>query len=269
MTDTKLTRADDEGEQRTHRPKHARRESDLPRRHPPGSRELPSPATPHLGNDYRLRGLDLGSASPSPPAPAASATRHAAARRRARARQRRKPWLILIAAAVTTVILVAVLLRLTLIAPFTVPSSAMAPTLQAGDRILVLRSSFLTGSIGRGDVIVFHRPSYYPCQASGPGQYLVQRVIGLPGETIWSNHQTIYIDGKPMAERRWFNPDHGAVSTVQITKTTIPRGDYFVLADNRTESCDSRSFGAIPASSTLGKVVAVIGRNGAPYLHVF
>ena len=145
----------------------------------------------------------------------------------------------------------------------------MAPTLQAGDRILVLRSSFLTGSIGRGDVIVFHRPSYYPCQASGPGQYLVQRVIGLPGETIWSNHQIIYIDGKPMAERGWFNRAHGAVSTVQITKTTIPKGDYFVLADNRRDSCDSRSFGAIPTSSTLGKVVAVIARNGAPYLHLF
>ena len=175
----------------------------------------------------------------------------------------------MVAAAITTVVLVAVLLRLTLIAPFTVPSSAMAPTLQAGDRILVLRSSFLTGSIGRGDIIVFHRPTYFPCQASGPGQYLVQRVIGLPGETIWSNHQTIYIDGRRMAERGWYDPGHGAVSSVQITKTTIPKGDYFVLADNRSDSCDSRSFGAIPASSTLGKVVAVIARNGTPYLHVF
>ena len=105
------------------------------------------------------------------------------------------------AALVASVVLVAVLLRLTLIAPFTVPSSAMAPTLQAGDRILVLRSSFVTGSIGRGDIIVFHRPKFFPCQTSGTGQYLVERVIGLPGETILSSHQTIYIDGKQMAER--------------------------------------------------------------------
>jgi len=175
----------------------------------------------------------------------------------------------MVAAAITIVVLVAVLLRLTLIAPFTVPSSAMAPTLQAGDRILVLRSNFLTGSIGRGDIIVFHRPASFPCQTSGTAQYLVQRVIGLPGETIWSSHQTIYVDGKRIAERGWYEPGHGAVSSVQITKTTIPKGDYFVLADNRTNSCDSRSFGAIPASSTLGKVVAVIARNGAPYLHVF
>ena len=175
----------------------------------------------------------------------------------------------MVAVALTTIVLVAVLLRLTLIAPFTVPSSAMSPTLQAGDRILVLRSSFLAGSIGRGDIIVFHRPAYFPCRGSGTGQYLVQRVVALPGETIWSSHQTIYVDGKPMAERGWYDPGHGAVSSVQITKTTVPKGDYFVLADNRTNSCDSRSFGAIPGSSTLGKVFAVVARNGTPYLHFF
>ncbi len=175
----------------------------------------------------------------------------------------------MVAAAFTTVVLVAVLLRLTLVTPFTVPSSAMVPTLQAGDKILVLRSSFLTGSVGRGDIIVFHRPRYFPCHASGSGDDLVQRVIGMPGETIWSNHQAIYIDGKRMAERGWYDPRHGAVSSVQITRTTIPKGDYFVLADNRSNSCDSRSFGVIPASSVLGKVVAVIARNGTPYLHLF
>ncbi len=175
----------------------------------------------------------------------------------------------MVTAALTAAVLLAVLLRLTLIAPFTVPSSAMAPTLQAGDRILVLRSSFLTGSIGRGDIIVFHRPAHLPCQTSGSGQYLVQRVIGLPGETIWSDHQTIYVDGKRIAERGWYDPAHGAVSSVQVPRTTIPKGDYFVLADNRSNSCDSRSFGAIPGTSALGKVVAVIARNGNPYLHVF
>ena len=175
----------------------------------------------------------------------------------------------MVAAAIAAAVLIALLLRLTLIAPFTVPSSAMAPTLRAGDRILVLRSSVLTGSIGRGDIIVFRRPAYFPCQASGSGQYLVKRVIGLPGETIWSDHQTIYVDGKQIDESGWYDPRYGAVSSVQISMTTIPAGDYFVLDDNRSNSCDSRSFGAIPGSSAFGKVVAVIGRHGTPYLHVF
>lgn len=279
MTDTRVTRPGDGGEQpRT--PKHARRpESEFPwpgaavapetpprlTPPPPGGRGMAPPATPHLGNDYRLRGLTVGS---TPPAPAPS-TRPAAPRRRARVRQRRRRWLLMVAAVIAAVVLIALLLRLTLIAPFTVPSSAMAPTLQTGDRILVLRSSVLTGSIGRGDIIVFRRPAHFPCRASGSGQYLVQRVIALPGETIWSDHQTIYVDGKRIDERGWYDPDHGAVSSVQISRTTIPTGDYFVLDDNRSNSCDSRSFGAIPGSSALGKVIAVIGRHGNPYLHFF
>jgi len=281
MTDTR-TRPEDAGEQR--RPKHARRsENDFPwpdapgapnvqprvAPTPPGGRDLrPPPATPHLGSDYRLRGLNLGAAPPPALLPSAEA-RPAATRRRARARQRRKRRLLMVAATIAAVFLVAVLLRLTLIAPFTVPSNAMAPTLQAGDRILVLQSSFLTGSISRGDIIVFHRPAYFPCQGSGPGQYLVERVIGMPGETIWSDHQNIYVNGERIAERGWYDAGHGAVSSVQITKTTVPKGDYFVLADNRSNSCDSRSFGPIPGSSTLGKVVAVIARNGTPDLHFF
>ena len=214
------------------RPKHARRsENDFPwpdapgapnvqprlAPTPPGGRDLrPPPATPHLGSDYRLRGLNLGS------------------RRRRRCCRRRRPALRPHAVGPEPAsggsagcswwprpsrpsVLVAVLLRLTLIAPFTVPSNAMAPTLQAGDRILVLQSSFLTGSISRGDIIVFHRPAYFPCQGSGPGQYLVERVIGMPGETIWSDHQNIYVERRAdcrarmvrrRPRRRELGPDH-------------------------------------------------------------
>ena len=229
MTDTRLTRPESAGGRR--HPKHARRpERDFRWPRPSGGPpDLQPPTTPpDLGpRDYRLRGLDLGPGSPPAPAPApapAAGTRSAADRRRTRARQRRKRWLLVVAAVVGSVVLVAVLLRLTLIEPFTVPSSAMAPTLQPGDKILVLRSSFITGSIGRGDIIVFHRPKFFPCQSSGTGQYLVQRVIGLPGETISSNQQTIYIDGKQIAERGWYDPGHGAVGSKQIPRTTIPEG---------------------------------------------
>jgi signal peptidase I len=271
MSETRVGRPGAAGEQRQ-RPKHSRQDSDPPPQDQgrPGAPDLQPPTSPpRLGpRDYRLRGLDLGSGSPPAPAPVAR-TPSAVNRRRIRLRQRRKRWLIMVAAAITFAVLVAVLLRLTLITPFTVPSSAMAPTLQSGDRILVLRASFLTGSIGRGDIIVFHRPKYFPCRTPGRGQYLVQRVIGMPGDIISSDHQTIYIDGKSLAEHGWYDPGPGALSTVEITKTTIPNGDYFVLSDNRTDSCDSRSFGAIPGSSTLGKVVAVIARNGNPYLHLF
>ena len=92
MTDTRLTRPDGAGEQPPRRPKHARRSEidfpwpdapdapDVPNGQPrttpppPGGRDLQPPATPHLGNDYRLRGLNVSSAAPAAAAPAATAT---------------------------------------------------------------------------------------------------------------------------------------------------------------------------------------------------
>jgi type IV secretory pathway protease TraF len=41
------------------------------------------------------------------------------------------------------------------------------------------------------------------------------------------------------------------------------------MGDNRSDSCDSRYFGVIPGSSIVGKVVALVWRNGHPTLHIF
>ena len=153
----------------------------------------------------------------------------------------------MVAVAITIVVLVAVLLRLTLIAPFTVPSSAMAPTLQAGDRILVLRSSFLTGSIGRGDIIVFHRPSYFPLPDLGHSaipRATGDRLAGRDDLVESPNHlrrrktdrRAWMVRARP--RRSELCPDH---------EDDDPQGRLLRPGDNRTNSCDSRSFGAIPA----------------------
>jgi len=44
-------------------------------------------------------------------------------------------------------------------------------------------------------------------------------------------------------------------------------GDYFVLGDNRAKSCDSRSFGAIPGSLVVGKVVGIVWRHNQFDVH--
>jgi signal peptidase I len=160
---------------------------------------------------------------------------------------------------------VALLLRALVIQPFSVPSGAMAPTLQVGDQILVVRSSLLPGPIERGDIVVFSHPKYFPCRAP---QDLLKRVVGLPGETIWSTGNTIYVDRHQLNERGWYNPTAGQVGSTPILRTKIPSGDYFMMGDNRTDSCDSRSFGAVSGSSIVGEVVAVVLRNGHPYFHL-
>jgi signal peptidase I len=160
------------------------------------------------------------------------------------------------------------MLRVYVIEPFSVPSSAMAPTLQTGDQILVVTSRLVAGPIGRGDIVVFRSATSSRCGAARPGrQDLVKRVIGLPGETISSVGSSIDIDGRTLHESGWYSTGSGQVGSTPIPPTRIPAGHYFVMGDNRTNSCDSRSFGVISGSSVVGKVTAIITRNGHAYLH--
>jgi signal peptidase I len=167
----------------------------------------------------------------------------------------------------TLVTIVALVLRAFLVEPFSVPSPSMVPTLQVGDRILVVKSRLISGPIKTGDIVVLHQPKGASCNAGGgPREDLVTRVIGLPGEAIWSERQSIYVDGRVLAEPGWYDRSFGQVGPAPIARTQIPPGSYFVMGDNRTDECDSRSFGPVSGSLVVGKVMATILRHGHPHL---
>jgi signal peptidase I len=215
------------------------------------------------GPDYRLRGLDLG-AQKKNQAPVLPVRRD-----QTRRRHRRRlvvGWVVILVVAAA----VAMVLRGTIIEPFSVPSAGMMPTLQVNDRILVMRSSTLAGPIQRGDIIVFRRPQNYSCGAAGGDrQDLVQRVVGMPGQNIRSVGNSIYVDGAQINDRYQLDSSVGKSVPKSIPLTTVPAGEYFVVGDNLSQSCDSRSFGAIPASSVVGKVVSIVLRGGHLYIHIF
>ena len=94
-------------------------------------------------------------------------------------------------------------------------------------------------------------------------------MIGLPGQTIWSAGDRIYVDGRPLNESGWYNPPFGELGPTPIARTTIPADSYFVLGDNRTDPCDSRAFGPVAGSSLVGKVLATTTRGGHPSVHFF
>lgn len=148
---------------------------------------------------------------------------------------------------------------------FYVPSPSMVPALLVGDRILVQKLFFSPSSLHTGDIVVFRGPTADSvCGSHEPD--LVKRVIGLPGETIQSMGNTVYIDGKPLDEP-WL--PKGQQLGKSIPLETIPAGQYFMMGDNRPVSCDSRYWGTIPGSSMIGKVVLLWWRNNHPAFHIF
>jgi signal peptidase I len=212
--------------------------------------------------DYRLRGLDLDAPVFTDASPRPVRTKHPANRRR------RRRLLVQWAIVLVVIAVVAVLLRAFVVQPYSVGSTSMVPTLSPGTDVLVVKWSALTGAIKAGDVIVTHEPSNATCTPGGGHAHdVVARVIGLPGETIWSVAGTIYVNGQRLDEPGWYNPPSGEVGSADIVRTTIPQGSYFVMGDNRSDSCDSRSFGPVPRSLFIGTVVATIARNGHPVVH--
>lgn len=161
---------------------------------------------------------------------------------------------------VVVAVLVAVLLRAFVVQTFFIPSGSMEPTLQIGDRILVNKLSYHLHGVDRGDIVVFSRPPTENC--GGPTvNDLVKRVIGLPGDIISLSGGYVYINGKRLDET-WLPASEQGVTVAGPPGNTsnlarpyrVPPDDYFVMGDNRTDSCDSRYWGPINRSLIVGKV---------------
>jgi signal peptidase I len=165
----------------------------------------------------------------------------------------------------------ALLIQALLLKPYRVPSSSMFPTLAVGQRILVNR---LATHPGVGDVVVFHPPSGADNDSGpqcgdpeqGPGhaqpcdrptrrassQTFVKRVVGLPGDTLKISHGDVYRNGVKEAGSYIQACTDPSVCTFSQT-ITVPKGDYYMMGDNRGNSDDSRYWGPIPQSSIIGK----------------
>jgi signal peptidase I len=160
-------------------------------------------------------------------------------------------WGVILGVAVVA----ALVIRIWLIQPFSIPSPSMEPTLKDGDRILVNKVSYDLHGVHRGDVIVFAKP---PADTEGGIKDLVKRVIGLPGETIWSGPDgEIFANGQ-LIKQPWLTAAAKADPGPPVPRTVIPAGDYFVMGDNRGDSSDSRVFGPISGKLIVGRAFVIV-----------
>jgi signal peptidase I len=159
-------------------------------------------------------------------------------------------WGVLIALALA----VALGLRTFGFQTFSIPSASMEPTLQIGDRIVVDKLAVDWGTIHRGDIVVFHSPAREDCGGTHD-PILVKRVIGLPGDILYSAGNSIYVNGKRLRENWTHTEPLGppAVAT-KSHPVVVAANNYFMMGDNHFDSCDSRYWGTVPRTNIVGKV---------------
>lgn len=173
-----------------------------------------------------------------------------------------REWLVIIVVAVAA----SLILRAFVFQTFFIPSASMEPTLQIGDRIIVSKLSTEFGTIHIGDILVFRTPPTEPRYCHGaPVSDLVKRVIGLPGDSLYSVGSTIYVDGQRLDQDWTHNEPLGPPIASKSDPEVVPQNEYYMLGDNEPISCDSRYWGPIKRSWIVGKVVLRIwplGRVG-------
>jgi signal peptidase I len=131
----------------------------------------------------------------------------------------------------------------------------------------VQKAFFSWHGVREGDIVVFAHPPLDRCGGEPAGD-LVKRVIALPGQTIYSSGNSIYINGHLLAEPYLPASDPlGPPIASSQRPYRVPPGEFYVLGDNRADSCDSRYWGPIQGSSMIGKAILVIWHNSHPEFH--
>ena len=182
----------------------------------------------------------------------------------------RRRWKRALAETAITILVAALLagqVRTFAFQTFWIPSSSMVPTIDVYDRVLVQKAFFTWHDVREGQIVVFSHPPLDHCAGEGD---LVKRVIALPDQTIYSSGNSIYVNGRLLAEPYLpqYDPLGPPIASSQHPYR-VPAGEFYVLGDNRADSCDSRYWGPITGSSIIGKVVLTFWHDGRPDFHRF
>ena len=201
-----------------------------------------------------------------------------------RKRKQRSFWRelpILIAVA----LLLAVVIKTFAIQAFWIPSGSMENTLQINDRVLVNKIVYHTRDIHRGDIVVFNGdgswdPGTIPVNgnifqqfADGfasmfgfghPGDILIKRVIGIPGDRVacCDAQGRLTVNGVALTEQSYLYP--GSAPSLSRFNIVVPPGRLWVMGDNRLYSEDSRDHmgdpggGTVPESAVIGRAFIII-----------
>lgn len=134
----------------------------------------------------------------------------------------------------------------------TVKGNSMRPTLEDGEWLFINKIGFLLGTPDRGDIVILKDPQ----GSLGFREFLVKRIVALPGETVEARDGILYVNGREVVEPYTDSP----IADGDFGPVTVPDGHYFVMGDNRhrAASTDSRTFHAVPEELIKGKAQFVL-----------
>jgi len=182
-------------------------------------------------------------------------------------------------------VVLALIIKTTLVEAYKIPSGSMENTLLVGD--FLLANKFIYGAKlpllpyhlpalrepKPGDVIIFKYPG------DGKTNY-IKRLIATSGQTVEIRNKTVFVDGQEFAMPQHGKQDFGpmlphfsggpyapfsfnqfegntAYNRDNLGPYTVPPGYFFVMGDNRDNSFDSRFWGPVPRKNVMGKALVI------------
>lgn len=140
------------------------------------------------------------------------------------------------------IIILVIVIKLYVITPIRVNGPSMNDTLHDKDIMILDEISYRFSSVERFDIVVVKYKD----------EFIIKRVIGLPGEVVSCKDNKIYINGKVIEE------DFSHEYTADFNEVLVTEDNYFVLGDNRINSTDSRIIGLVSRKDIKGKTSLTI-----------
>lgn len=154
---------------------------------------------------------------------------------------------------VTLAIILTALLRTFVFSSANVDGNSMNLTLLNKDVVFVEKVSQYFSGIKRSTIVIFDSPYN---ESQDFKEVFVKRVIGLEGDKVKLKDNKIYINGTEIQED-YLQKDMETKGNAWLNENdekVIPKGQVFVMGDNRSGSLDSRAFGPINKDTIKGRV---------------
>jgi signal peptidase I len=247
---------------------------------PDDGSETSGPAAEGKPEDPAASGAAETSETPDSPA---SGPGHARRRRRKkRSFWREFPILVVVA------LLLAVVIKTYAIQAFFIPSGSMENTLEINDRVLVNKLVYDVRDIHRGDIVVFNGdgswdPGTPPASTNfvakffdgfasmfgfgHPGDILIKRVIGLPGDHVacCNAQDQVTVNGVALSEQSYLYPGD-APSQARFNIVVQPgrlwvMGDHRLISDGARDHLGAPGGGRVPEEAVIGRAFVRSGRR--------